>query len=164
MLGHAGKACTCQWVCKVPGCTQRHNTWLHSALATIFTSDNNNNNNQQTTPNNRAAESDQTKCQQPVHAHAMNKELTIKSCKIALPIVPVVVSDVNNDYSMKVYTLLDNRANSTFCSRKLIHALKLQPEKVQISLNMMGTRLENINMERVDISEFRCRGTRRASS
>ena len=65
--------------------------------------------------------------------------------------MPVVVSDINNDYSMKVYALLDNGANGTFCSQKLIRALKLQPEKAQISLNMMGTRLENISMERVDI-------------
>ena len=50
MLGHAGKVCTRQWVCKVPGCLQRHNTLLHSDLVIIVPSDNNNNNNHQTTP------------------------------------------------------------------------------------------------------------------
>ena len=46
---------------------------------------------------------------------------------------------------MNVIALLDSGSNGTFCSTKLIHALKLKSRKMNVTLNTMETRNVNLN-------------------
>ena len=46
---------------------------------------------------------------------------------------------------MNVFALLDSESNGTFCSTKLIHALKLKSRKLNITLNTMEARYVNLN-------------------
>ena len=76
--------------------------------------------------------------------------------KVALRIVPVVVSDTNNCFSMNVFALLDNGANGTFCSKKLIHALRLETQRRSIKLSTMESKNVSINTLAVDLQVEDC--------
>ena len=80
-----------------------------------------------------------------VQANATRKCLNATQTKFALPILPVVVSDPEGSFSMNVFALLHSRSNGTFCSTKLIHALKLKSRKMNIALNTMEARNVNLN-------------------
>ncbi|RXN20822.1 hypothetical protein ROHU_014184 [Labeo rohita] len=144
MRGHRSAVCTRSWVCKVPGCGKKHNSWLHSAIVTS-----NNNSNQSTS---RATDEEPvTDSPQAIQAHATRRCNETSQRKIALPILPVVVSDRHNRFSMNVFALLDNGSNGTFASKKLVHALKLESRKVNIKLNTMETKNLNVVTLAVDL-------------
>ena len=41
MKGYNHMECSRTWVCRVPGCGQKHNSWLYSAISTNNNNDNN---------------------------------------------------------------------------------------------------------------------------
>ena len=134
MKGHDQDACTRNWVCKASGCGERHNTWLHSAIAAT-------NNKDSTNSTNLAARNEPAINQPPVvQSNATKRCLEPAKGKVALPILPVVVSDPDNRFSMNVLALLDNGSNGTFCSRKLIRALRLQTRETSIKLSTMESK------------------------
>lgn len=145
MAGHHADGCSRTWVCKVPGCGQRHNSWLHSAIVVITTNDN----NKPTTP---ATGSEPTTNQrQEVQANATRRCFKPSSSKVALPILPVVVSDPDNHFSINIFALLDSGSNGTFCSKRLIHALRLETRKTNIKLSTMESKSLNIDTLAVDL-------------
>ncbi|XP_056307490.1 uncharacterized protein LOC130219206 [Danio aesculapii] len=145
MKGHQSSVCTRSWVCKVPGCGKKHNSWLHSALVTSNNTDYRQSTNQESR-DDAVGDSPQT-----IQAHATRKCTEFSKKKIALPILPVVVSDMHNQFSMNVFALLDSGSNGTFASKKLVHALKLESRKVNIKLNTMETKNLNVVTMAVDL-------------
>nr|XP_055049230.1 uncharacterized protein LOC129434322 isoform X1 [Misgurnus anguillicaudatus] len=145
MKGHHSTVCTRNWVCKVPGCGKRHNSWLHSAIITSNSNDNSQPVNQ-TAKNEPAADPPQA-----IQTHATGKCIETSQRKIALPILPVVVSDKHNRFSMNVFALLDSGSNGTFVSKRLVHALKLETRKINIKLNTIETKNLNVVTSAVDL-------------
>ena len=134
--GLLSDACTRTWVCKVPGCGLKRNSW-HSAV--VATTNDNNNNNNNNNPSTSATVSEPITDQPPeVQAKATRKSVQPSGMKITLPIVPVIVSGTNNCFSMNVFALLDDGANGTFCSKKLIRALRLETQRRSIKSSNMG--------------------------
>ena len=142
MRGHSDDVCTRNWVCKAPGCATKHNTWLHSAIVAATTC---------TTMNPPTAEDPVTRSRQVadtsqvVQGFPTRKRIVSKISKIALPIIPVVVSDPSGQFLMNTWALLDSGSNSTFCTKQLINALKLKTKQTQIQMTTLG--LENASVE-----------------
>ncbi|XP_058646573.1 uncharacterized protein LOC131548960 isoform X2 [Onychostoma macrolepis] len=66
MKGHHSTVCTRSWVCKVPGCGKRHNSWLHSAIVAS--------NNDKSQSTNQATEDEPAvDPPQAIQAHATRK-------------------------------------------------------------------------------------------
>ena len=146
MKGHDRSECTRRWVCKVPGCAQRHNSWLHSAIATSS----NNDDNQQTTQ--QPSETAKKEPAEPVFQTAATKRSSRQSSwKISLPIVPVRVSKPDTNDSMVVLALLDSGSNGSFCSHKLIDTLNLNTRQTSIRLTTMETKNIEIKTVNVDL-------------
>ncbi|XP_052387105.1 uncharacterized protein LOC127933996 [Carassius gibelio] len=144
MKGHRSTICSRSWVCKVPGCGKKHNSWLHSA---IVASD-----NDKSQSTNQATEDEPAvDPPQAIQAHATRKCSEVSQKKIALPILPVVVSDRHKRFSMNVFALLDSGSNGTFVSKKLVNALKLESRKMNIKLNTMETKNLNVVTLAVDL-------------
>ncbi len=141
MMGHRSAICSRSWVCKVPGCGKKHNSWVHSAIVAS--------NNDKSQSTNQATEDEPAvDLPQAIQAHATRKCIESSQKKIALPIVPVVVSDIHKRFSMNVFALLDSGSNGTFASKKLVHALKLES---RIKLNTMETKNLNVVTLAVDL-------------
>ncbi|KAF5893534.1 gypsy retrotransposon integrase 1-like protein, partial [Clarias magur] len=144
MKGHRSTVCSRSWVCKVPGCGKSHNTWLHSAIVAS--------NNDKGQFTNQAGEDEPAIDPPPViQSHVTRKCIEVSQRKIALPILPVVVSDKHKQFSMKVFALLDSGSNGTFASKKLVHGLKLESHKINIKLNTMETKNLNVVTIAVDL-------------
>lgn len=106
--GHRSTVCTRSWVCKVHGCWEKHNSWMHSTIVAS------NNDDKSQSTNLATGGEPAANPPQAIQAHATRKCFEASRKKIALPILPVVVSDRHNRFSMNVFALLDSGSNGTF--------------------------------------------------
>ncbi|GAA6092939.1 uncharacterized protein LOC119886815 [Tachysurus ichikawai] len=144
MKGHCSTVCTRSWVRNVPGCGKKYNSWLHSAI--VASKNDKSQSTNQATVDEPAADPPHA-----IQAHATRKLIEVSQKKIALPILPVVVSNKTNRFSMNIFALLDSGSNGTFISKKLVHALKLESHKMNIKLNTMETKNLNVVTLAVDL-------------
>ncbi|CAM4650186.1 unnamed protein product [Leuciscus chuanchicus] len=101
MKGHRSTVCTRSWVCKVHGCGKKHNSWMHTTIVAS------NNDDKSKSTNLATGSEPATDPPHALQAHATRKCIEASRKKIALPILPVVVSDRHNRFSMNVFALLD---------------------------------------------------------
>ncbi|XP_077869104.1 uncharacterized protein LOC144360065 [Saccoglossus kowalevskii] len=160
MKDHISEFCTHNLVCKVPGCGKKHNSWLHSALSA---NNNDHNNNYKTTQlHKQATVSAPATNDQPqvIHVNSTRKSIEPQQSKIALPIIPVVVSNQDNQLSMHVFALLDSGSNGTFCSKRLISALRLKTHNMNFKLSTLESK--NLNIDTLSVN-LRVEDTKRQS-
>ncbi len=137
--GHKAADCQHLFRCKVPGCGQKHSTYLHPKSAPDPTTS--------TTPSLQPRE--MTTPPNSPNANWVSGGNAQVSCgfagsnqgKVALPIVPVRVYSGRMKSYVDTYALLDSGTNQTFCSEVLVDQLGIQRRRETVSL----TTIENHN-------------------
>ena len=129
-VGHVSSKCNSSYTCQVPGCNKKHSKYLHRVKPAVNNADS----------ANVGVESDVP----------MNSTESVAQCtftvagartRIALPIVPVVVSSDEQDVVVSTYALLDSGSTNSFCSAQLVDQFRVTGQKSQLSL----TTLDNAN-------------------
>jgi len=117
---------TLSYTCQVPGCNKKHSKYLYRVKPAVNNTDS----------ANVGVESDVP----------MNSTESVAQCtftgagartRIALPIVPVVVSTDEHDVVVSTYALLDSGSNNSFCSAQLVEQLRVTGKKSQLSLTTL---------------------------
>ena len=126
--GHSAQGCLSQFRCKVPGCGEKHSTFLHPVQ------------HPQTSPPQSAThEAPVAQTVAPVGVTDASQAMSSvsssyagKKSKVILPIVPVGVIGTNNMESVYIdtYALLDTGTNQSFCSEKIanLQQVPMRPE------------------------------------
>ena len=107
-VGHVSSKCNSSYTCQVPGCNKKHSKYLHRVKYAVNNADS----------ANVGVETDV-----PMSSTDSVAQCTFTGAgartRIALPIVPVVVSTDHHDVVVSTYALLDSGSTNSFCSAQL---------------------------------------------
>ena len=133
---HVASECRSENTCKVPGCSQRHHTYLHPPKdkPTATESRNTPNSTSQATPN-------QAIPGQASGAGVCGATGGGTKTRVSLRTVPVTVTGHCDEVELTTYALLDPGSDVSLCSNSLIEQLGIQGTQATFSLTTVNGQL-----------------------
>ena len=150
--GHVAKDCGLRRTCSVDGCNKRHTKFLHLV--------------QRNTTSPRTyeppAQSTSTSPRETENLTSSTYSSTsvtsgIGAGTIALPVIPVIITNPSSRRCVSTYALLDSGSTSSFIVKSLVHAIGVPEESRSLMLTTIEgtTRIETtmVNIEVADVDQ-----------
>ena len=139
-VGHVSSKCKSSYTCQVPGCNKKHSKYLHRVKPVVM---------------NTGGETVGVENDVPASSVESVAQCTFTGAgattRIALPIVPVMVSSDEQDIVVSTYALLDSGSTNSFCSAQLADQLHVTGKKSLLSITTLDKADSLLEMQSVTL-------------